>query len=447
MNCNRFRFLIQQSFDMELSPQDEQLVSAHLDSCQSCSRFQHQIDQVVQAAVELPIPEEAAPTNLESLARMIMQQLPQQKGNFLSAISGLFGGGGGKAKEPKPQKQKAAPVEDRDSGGSRFPHVRRKKPTEEVEKPAKVGKQKTRESTDQEVTAARLRSISRKSDGVDPQSQSGVRSSLGEKFGMVAPPEQVAEETPMTLAQSIRRRVTEQVTGDKIDEAKEEAQAVTDSGEEGWGGMPPAQGEEPAWGQSSSGSRFPASPGAQPGGFGQQPPPQPEPWNQPPAQGGGWGEQQSQSDGWGQSPAPGVFAQQQQQQQSGSNWGQAQPPSPGGQPPQPDSWGQAQPQGGGWGEPQQQSWGQSSRSDDWGQSDSSASGNLWGQPAGGGGQKAESEWSSSSQGGSWGGGASPGPATPAQSGDGWGSSGGWGSPQPPAGGSGSAWGSPQPAAG
>src|SRR5262249_29535495 len=235
MNCNRFRFLIQQSFDMELSPQDEQLVSAHLDSCQSCSRFQHQIDQVVQAAVELPIPEEGALTSIESAARMIMEQLPQQKGNFLSAISGLFGGGGGKGKEPKPQKQKAAPVEDRGAGGSRFPHVRRKKPTEEVEKPAKVGKQKTRESTDKEVTAARLRSISRKSDGVE-QSQSGIRS-LGEKFGMVTPQEQVAEETPMTLAQSIRRRVTEQVTGDKVDEAKDEAQALIDTG------------EEPAWGQ------------------------------------------------------------------------------------------------------------------------------------------------------------------------------------------------------
>src|SRR5437870_7236268 len=132
MNCNRFRFLIQQNFDAELSPQDEQMLFDHLDSCQSCSRFQHQIDQVIQASLEMPITEEAMPTNLESLARIVMQQLPQQKGSVLGIFGNLFGGGGRK-KEAKPAKPAAAA--QKSSGGSRFPHVNRQKgqPQEDAE--------------------------------------------------------------------------------------------------------------------------------------------------------------------------------------------------------------------------------------------------------------------------------------------------------------------------
>ncbi len=118
MNCNRFRFLIQQHFDLELSRQDEQMLMAHLDSCQSCARFEHQLGQVIQAAGELAIPDEALPTNLESLARLIMQQLPQAKGNILSAFGKIFGGGKPKAKK----KEKEAAPEG--GGGSRFPHVK-----------------------------------------------------------------------------------------------------------------------------------------------------------------------------------------------------------------------------------------------------------------------------------------------------------------------------------
>ncbi len=439
---------------MELSPQDDQLLAAHLDSCQSCSRFQHQIDQVVQAAAELPIPEEAAPTNLESLARMIMQQLPQPKSNILSVFGGLFGGGGGaKAKEPKPQKQAPQPMDDKAGGGSRFPHVRRKKATEEVEKPGAKGK-KTRESTEQEVTAARLRGLSKKSQSIEEQSQSGVRS-LGEKFGMVAPHEQSAEEAPMTLAQSIRRRVTEQVTGDKIQHAQSEAAAFHDgAGEEGWagGGPSPPRDEEPAappWGQSTSGSGHPVSGMQQPGGIGQQEAAQPGAWNQPQqGGGGGWGDQQQQGGdgGWGdqqQQGGGGGWGDQQQQGGGGGQpqppgtWGQAQPQvGHGGQPPQPDTWGQppaqAQQQGGGWGQQPAQA-----RTDDWGQSDGSSSGNVWGQ-GGGGGQAPQNEWGGSPQPGGWGGGGESSSNAPS-SGGGWDSS-----PSPPAPG-GNAWGGAQAA--
>src|SRR5688572_13774480 len=104
MNCSRFRFLIQQWFDSAMSPQDERQVMAHLESCDSCSRFQHQLEQVIQSAPEVPLPDECLPSNLEALAKRIMVETPQEKPGFLSMIKGLFSGiGGGKSKKEKPQ--------------------------------------------------------------------------------------------------------------------------------------------------------------------------------------------------------------------------------------------------------------------------------------------------------------------------------------------------------
>src|ERR1700678_1177033 len=91
MNCSRFRFLIQQKLDMELSPQDERILLAHLESCESCAKFHHQLQQIVLAIEEIPLPDEMAPLKLEALARDIMQQLPPPQPSIISFVNNIFG--------------------------------------------------------------------------------------------------------------------------------------------------------------------------------------------------------------------------------------------------------------------------------------------------------------------------------------------------------------------
>src|ERR1035437_9562163 len=90
MNCSRFRFLIQQWFDQPLTSQDERMLMQHLESCDSCHRFQHQLDQVIQSTAEVPLPDECLPSNLEALAKRIMVEIPQEKPGFMSMLKGMF---------------------------------------------------------------------------------------------------------------------------------------------------------------------------------------------------------------------------------------------------------------------------------------------------------------------------------------------------------------------
>src|SRR5208283_3345662 len=112
MTCNRFRTLIQQRFDQDLTTQDHRALINHLEGCESCAKFDHQLDQMIQAAQDTPAPDEVRPQNPEALARLIMEQLPNKKGSILDIIMGLFGGGKPKAaKAPKAGKApKAAPA-------------------------------------------------------------------------------------------------------------------------------------------------------------------------------------------------------------------------------------------------------------------------------------------------------------------------------------------------
>lgn len=355
---------------MELPPQEEQLLAAHLESCQSCGRFQHQVDQVIQAAGELPIPDEAVPTNLESLARMIMQQLPQPKGSFLSMFAGLFGGG-----KPKEARQKA-PAAAQQPSGSRFPHVRRK-PAEETPETKPASKGARRLTSEQEATAVRLRGLSKKADTVGDQSTSGSRS-LGEKFGMAAPQGEQQGEGPLTLAESIRRKVSEQLSVTKVEEAREAAALAAGEHEAGW----ETPKEAPAWGP-------PGQPGA----------------DQP-----GFAGPQGQPEDWGQARQP------------GGSWGEVQP----------DAWGWQQSQSDGWGAPApQQPWGQPLPADDWGAGQGAAPGEVWGQappPAPKGGAWEEPGWGGSqpaAQDKGWGGAQGQAPAGAAGQ-DAWGGGAGWG---------------------
>ncbi|MFZ8469311.1 hypothetical protein ACO1MP_14215, partial [Staphylococcus aureus] len=66
------------------------MVVQHVESCDSCGRFSHQIEQVCQAALEVPLPEECCPASLEALAGKIMQTMPTEKQGFLSTIKNMI---------------------------------------------------------------------------------------------------------------------------------------------------------------------------------------------------------------------------------------------------------------------------------------------------------------------------------------------------------------------
>ncbi len=61
MHCGDFRYLIQKRFDVELSPQDDRALLIHLETCDSCQKFYHQMQQVIIAAEELDLTEDLLP--------------------------------------------------------------------------------------------------------------------------------------------------------------------------------------------------------------------------------------------------------------------------------------------------------------------------------------------------------------------------------------------------
>jgi predicted regulator of Ras-like GTPase activity (Roadblock/LC7/MglB family) len=190
MNCSRFRFLIQRKFDENLGPSDDSQLLAHIESCPSCTRFFQQMEKLVQTASDLTLPEDAVPENLESLARLIMQQLPAQKVSVFSFFENLF------------SKNKAAAKPAINKPASHFPHVKRQ------QEQAQTGS-KVKMVDDQQATSARLKSISRLT-GQHAQAKpdSEVRS-LGESLGL-SMPQPGQEEGPLNLAETIRRKVTEE---------------------------------------------------------------------------------------------------------------------------------------------------------------------------------------------------------------------------------------------
>ena len=106
MSDAQFRLLIQRSFDEELSKQEHRALIDHLEGSESGQKFHHQLDQMIQAAQDTPLPDELRPQNPEALARMIMEQLPQKKGSVFGFLTNLFSGGSGGA---KPKQKKAEP--------------------------------------------------------------------------------------------------------------------------------------------------------------------------------------------------------------------------------------------------------------------------------------------------------------------------------------------------
>ncbi len=324
MNCSRFRFLIQQWFDGQLEPQEEQMLMSHLDACDSCERFRHQIDQVVQSAPEVPLPEECLPGNLEALARRVMQELPQDKPGFMDGIKNMFGGtagAGAKRERPSQRGKEKAPAgapaaaagptgKDADKN-SAFPHVRRSGP-------AKIDDAEE----DMRATSTRLRNISKmvSDDGVD-QSQTGF--GLGSKFGMDIPNRDAQQaDREMTFAESIRKKIGEQMSEPGPEQGGGYPPPTFPGGPGQQTGMPP--------GMNMPGAGGPPAFGNQQGGF-EQPPSTVPPWGEQP-QPGAWpqgGQQPGGPPAWQQPAAPSGFA---PQPGSPPDWANPQPPSNWGQP-------------------------------------------------------------------------------------------------------------------
>lgn len=116
MNSSECRYLIQRRFDGDLEPEEEQALDDYIDDSESCAKFEHQLDQMIQGAEELSLPEDFSPPNPEALAKQIQQQLPQQKAGFFSAISNLFGG----------SKKKDDKNSSKQEPNNQFPHRARK---------------------------------------------------------------------------------------------------------------------------------------------------------------------------------------------------------------------------------------------------------------------------------------------------------------------------------
>ena len=239
-NCNKFRFLIQQQFDVDLTPQDERMLMSHLDQCESCAKFQHQLQQVIMAAEEVPLPDEYLPPNPEALARTIMSELPAQKSSFfaklLEPLTAMFAGKG----------KKDSPTDS----GIAFPHVSRgKQPKEKHSKEEQsdsdgrgFAKPKGANGTDHTGTTNRLRNIASKQPlDENRELQSGTKS-LGEKLGFAAPPGGFQEEQPLTLAESIRRKISESQKP-AVDEGEQEEDSPMPAGAQGM--RPPANMASP----------------------------------------------------------------------------------------------------------------------------------------------------------------------------------------------------------
>lgn len=212
---------------MDLQAQDERMLSAHLETCESCAKFHHQIQQVLLAADDVQLPDDLTPPQPEALARAIMEDLPEQKASPFAMFGNMFKGkekSAGKAdKQPAMQgggavrgkKDTLAPM-DMEPAGSRYPHRSQPQnvttqPFEDTVPPQMAPPQsKGKPPEDHSGTATRLKAIAKGMSeplGDSREAQSTTRS-LGEKFGM-AGPNQLTDDQPLTLAESIRRKIAE----------------------------------------------------------------------------------------------------------------------------------------------------------------------------------------------------------------------------------------------
>ena len=325
MSDAQYRLLIQRSFDEELNKQEHRALIEHLESSESGAKFHHQLDQMIQAAQDTPLPDELRPQNPEALARMIMEQLPQKKGSVFGFLGNLFSGlSKGKSSAPAPQKQKVgkAPKAAPQKGKGRPGKPQEDEDMQEQEdsgsasrgpgmKFPRKGKELNADQIESQVGGfGRLKSIGNKAQELEDnrESQSTTRS-LGEKFSMPWANQEGPNEGPLTLAESIKRKVTESqklspideddMTGSQNDTGSSgfgRGSAPSSTGTEGWS-APISMPNQPAapqadWAGGSGGGfaansqppNFAQQPGISQSGMGSMPKPQaPQPFGQQPA--------------------------------------------------------------------------------------------------------------------------------------------------------------------
>ncbi len=183
---------------------------AHLESCEPCAKFHHQLQQVILAAEEVPLPDEMLPQKEEQLARLIMQQLPAPKSSPLAFLTNFFG-------KFKNGKTAAA------TSSSAFPH-RTTMPADEPNKqsePPTFHRPPSRHDLeyDHSGTNTRLKAMKsmfdNEADRLYESNRDAQSGTLGGKFGVtgVAPiSASISSEVdvkPLTLAESIRRKISE----------------------------------------------------------------------------------------------------------------------------------------------------------------------------------------------------------------------------------------------
>lgn len=243
---------------MDVAPQEERSVGNHMESCESCAKFHHQLQQVIMASEEVPLPDDMAPPKLESLARTIMENLPQPKQSPFAFFAKLFGGG------EKKEDKKAQPAA---SSASRFPHVSRNKQGDTGElqtTQAPRGRKNT--ADDHAGTANRLKALAKgftQDNAIDNREAQSQTKSLGEKFGMSAPAGgALTDEQPLTLAESIRRKISEtQKPAEGEEQREEEAPApVPSPPDDGWASPASVQMRPPA--NMAAPPTMPGRPGA-----------------------------------------------------------------------------------------------------------------------------------------------------------------------------------------
>ena len=199
MNCTRYRYLIQKNFDTDLTKQDENSLLKHLDTCDSCGKFNHQIQQVIASTNDLNLPKSILPTSPEVICKKIIEELPKPKNSIVDLISSFITN----LTKPKSKAPNSAkPVSKNSKQASNEKPVLANK--------SKDGKVKTVEEEEHLAQTSRLRSIGKAvSDVVESRESQSTTKSLGQKLKIVTPNSLTQEERPLTAAELIKLKVAE----------------------------------------------------------------------------------------------------------------------------------------------------------------------------------------------------------------------------------------------
>lgn len=227
MSDAEYRLLIQRSFDEELSKQEHRALINHLETSSSGQKFHHQLDQMIQAAQDTPLPDELRPQNPESLARQIMEQLPQKKSSIFGFLSGLLGGGKAKSSSATSATRGKGDAK-KDKALAALGKGDKAIPARKIGKKEKAAEVRADEIESQVGTFSRLKSIGTRADIVDGRDAQSTTRSLGEKFLGMPGQGNLMDEAPLTLAESIKRKVSESQKLSPLDDEDDDASGSQD---------------------------------------------------------------------------------------------------------------------------------------------------------------------------------------------------------------------------